>query len=59
MDREAVAKIDAELALLSVADTTPQPGLPRRPGWAIPPAGADVDPAVLATAAAAALGVGR
>lgn len=58
MDREAVAKIDAELAFLSVTEA-PMPGLPRRPGWAIPPAGADVDPALFATAAAAALGVGR
>lgn len=56
LDREGVAKFDAELAFLSVT-AAPEPGLPRRPGWAIPPAGVNVDAGTFAMAAAAALGV--
>ena len=56
LDREAVAKIDAELAALSLPSTPTRAGLPRRPVWAIPPAG-EPDSATFALAAAAALGV--
>lgn len=55
-DREAVARIDAELVALSLPPAPPLAGLPRRPVWAIPPAGGEPDTAAFALAAAAALG---
>lgn len=57
LDREAVAKIDAELAMLSLPPAPTEPGLPRRPAWAIPPAAGEPDNSAFALAAAAALGV--
>lgn len=57
LDREAVAKIDAELIALSLPSVPTEPGLPRRPVWAIPPAAGEPDNAAFALAAAAALGV--